>query len=481
MPSAPYGGLRVLLATLGLLGNEKSLRAFQTLYQPTAYLAFLKKPLHSPLLQRAQKKKNPPQLGFTIDCAARAPSSSSTFPEVAERMAGGSAAAEAEMDRDVSRGAVVPSFEFAFDSPNFSDRVLRIEIVAGDNGPASNGDVCGGSIADHLEETAEEGHNIDSNITMDGTSVLTVKTLHVNSAILAARCPFFLKLFSNGMKESDQTHPRIRIADSEQNALMEVLSYMYSGKLTATAPTLLLDILMVADKFEVLSCMRHCSELLTSLPMTTESALLYVDHPCSTSLAAEVQHVIGVAKEFLAKKYRDFDKFQDEAMNISLSGIEAILSSSDIHVLIEDDLYFFMVKLARERYPVLEERRKILSSRLFPLLRFSHMTFSTLREILACTDNDIDHDQVTKCITEDPKCSKCLTLDCEFAAKRKSSGKFVTLYNNELTFNDERGCGCADLFEMPWFMFIADDDLFIDGVLHLRADVAVVGQPKLQT
>ncbi|KAM0928263.1 hypothetical protein ACQ4PT_002371 [Festuca glaucescens] len=434
-------------------------------------------------------------------------------------MAGGSAAAEAEMDRDVSRGAVVPSFEFAFDSPNFSDRVLRIEIVAGDNGPASNGDVCGGSIADHLEETAEEGHNIDSNITMDGTSVLTVKTLHVNSAILAARCPFFLKLFSNGMKESDQTHPRIRIADSEQNALMEVLSYMYSGKLTATAPTLLLDILMVADKFEVLSCMRHCSELLTSLPMTTESALLYVDHPCSTSLAAEVQHVIGVAKEFLAKKYRDFDKFQDEAMNISLSGIEAILSSSDIHVLIEDDLYFFMVKLARERYPVLEERRKILSSRLFPLLRFSHMTFSTLREILACTDNDIDHDQVTKCITEvllhkaypaemegplaadarayklkpvtvvafagpcpqDPKCSKCLTLDCEFAAKRKSSGKFVTLYNNELTFNDERGCGCADLFEMPWFMFIADDDLFIDGVLHLRADVAVVGQPKLQT
>ncbi|KAM0883748.1 hypothetical protein ACQ4PT_031427 [Festuca glaucescens] len=350
-------------------------------------------------------------------------------------MAGGSAAAEAEMDRDVSRGAVVPSFEFAFDSPNFSDRVLRIEIVAGDNGPASSGDVCGGSIADHLEETAEKGHNIDSNITIDGTSVLTVKTLHVNSAILAARCPFFLKLFSNGMKESDQTHPRIRIADSEQNALMEVLSYMYSGKLTATAPTLLLDILMVADKFEVLSCMRHCSELLTSLPMTTESALLYVDHPCSTSLATEVQHVIGVAKEFLAN--RDFDKFQDKAMNISLSGIEAILSSQEF--------------------------------RLMAGCEMDDFTSNSLRFFLYLL------------IHWDPKCSKCLTLDCEFAAKRKSSGKFVTLYDNELTFNDEHGLGCADLFEMPWSMFIADDDLFIDGVLHLRADVAVVGQPKLQT
>jgi hypothetical protein len=42
--------------------------------------------------------------------------------------------------------------------------------------------------------------------------------------------------------------------------------------------------------------------------MTTESALLYIDHPCSTSLAAEIQRVIGVAKEFLANKYKEFDK-----------------------------------------------------------------------------------------------------------------------------------------------------------------------------
>jgi hypothetical protein len=41
--------------------------------------------------------------------------------------------------------------------------------------------------------------------------------------------------------------------------------------------------------------------------MTTESTQLYIDHPCSTSLAADVQHVIGVAKEFLANKYKDFD------------------------------------------------------------------------------------------------------------------------------------------------------------------------------
>jgi hypothetical protein len=45
------------------------------------------------------------------------------------------------------------SFEFAFNSPNFSDRVLRIEIVAGENAPASSAEVGGGSVADHREET----------------------------------------------------------------------------------------------------------------------------------------------------------------------------------------------------------------------------------------------------------------------------------------------------------------------------------------
>ena len=82
-------------------------------------------------------------------------------------------------------------------------------------------------------------------------------------------------------------------------------------------------------------------------------------------------------------------------MNISLAGIEAILSSSDLHVACEDYLYWLLLKWARVRYPELEERREILSSHLLPLLRFSHMTYIVLQAILKSTDNDIDHEQVT--------------------------------------------------------------------------------------
>ncbi|XBH74268.1 hypothetical protein VPH35_101250 [Triticum aestivum] len=483
------------------------------------------------------------------------------------RMAGAEGSKVAEMGPESSHGGWGPSYEFAFDAESFSDRVLRLEIVAA---AAASEDVAGGSLPDGEDPRMEE--------------VLRVKTIFINSAIIAARSPFFLKLFSNGMKEFVQTHTTVRVVDSDEHAFMELLGFIYSGKLTSTEPTLLLDILMAADKFEVVSCMRHCCHLLTSLPLTTKSALLYLDHPCSTLMAAEVQRLIVAAKEFLCHKYKDFTKFQHELMNFPLVGIEAIFSSTNLQVLIEDEIYTFMLKWARARYPELDERRTILSSRLLPLVRFSHMSFAVLREVLTCTDDDIDHDQVNKCIAEillhkaypahahgdlsvdtatcrqfeertymykplrlvafdgphpqvitywDLKREECsqffssernhrpgiishllhhagldlflvaqcyrnhvselctfglslyirqssrrarVTLEYEFAAKTKALRKFVSRFQVKA-----RGSklGCGDFFGTPWSTFIANDNLFIDGVLHLRADWTVLEQSEL--
>lgn len=137
-----------------------------------------------------------------------------------------------------------------------------------------------------------------------GTPVLQVKTIYISTAILAARSPFFLKLFSNGMKESDQRQTTLRMNDSEENAFMEVIRFMYSGKLTPTTePTLLVDILMAADKFEVVSCMKLCGQRLTGLPMTPQSAVLCLDLACSVSMPAALAEA---AKKFLAERYKEF-------------------------------------------------------------------------------------------------------------------------------------------------------------------------------
>ncbi|KAI8545018.1 hypothetical protein RHMOL_Rhmol07G0010500 [Rhododendron molle] len=352
------------------------------------------------------------------------------------------------MDSDYSSNASGrdADFAFAFNDSNFSDRLLRIEIMA--DAPSDGADGCQ-SLADwarhrkrRREDTkkpvdaagcAEEqilncnladvddagfenedeepvamneespsgdeaANSNDSNWSMDCSTVLTVKTLHISSPILAAKSPFFYKLFSNGMRESEQRHVTLRINASEEAALMELLNFMYSNTLSATTAPALLDVLMAADKFEVASCMRHCSRLLRNLPMTPESALLYLELPSSVLMADAVQPLTDAAKQFLAARYKDITKFQEEVMSLPLAGIEAILASDDLQVASEDAVYDLVLKWARAQYPKLEERKEILGSRLGRYIRFPYMTCRKLKKVLTC--NDFDHDLASKVVLE---------------------------------------------------------------------------------
>ncbi|CAL5397641.1 unnamed protein product [Camellia sinensis] len=357
------------------------------------------------------------------------------------------------MDSDYSpNGGRDGDFGFAFNDSNFSDRVLRIEIMADSPETRSDGEGCHG-LADWaryrkrrredvkkdnavdtvgcpeeqilscnqpdtddcvgcenqdeeavamIEESPsgddEAGNSNDSNWSMDCSTVLRVKTLHISSPILAAKSPFFYKLFSNGMRESEQRHVALRINASEEAALMELLNFMYSNTLSTTSAPALLDVLMAADKFEVASCMRYCSRLLRNLPMTPESALLYLELPSSVLMAEAVQPLTDAAKQFLAARYKDITKFHDEVMTLPLAGIEAVLSSDDLQVASEDAVYDFVLKWSRAQYPKLEERREILGSRLGRYIRYPYMTPRKLKKVLTC--NDFDHDLASKVVLE---------------------------------------------------------------------------------
>ncbi|KAK4743497.1 hypothetical protein SAY87_001498 [Trapa incisa] len=341
------------------------------------------------------------------------------------------------------------NFGFAFNDSNFSDRVLRIEIVAGiyDCHPDAEGvctsisdwaclrkrrredvkkeDAPGATVcpdeqilnqhdmddrdgSENLEEAfavVEESPSGDeadsgneSNWSTDSSTVLRVNTLHISSPILAARSPFFYKLFSNGMKESEQRHVTLRINACEEAAFMELLNFMYTNTLSANTAPALLDILMAADKFEVASCMGYCSRMLRSIPMTPESALLYLELPSSVLKVEAVQPLTDAAKQYLAARYKDIHKFQEEVMALPLAGIEAVLSCDDLQVASEDAVYDFALKWARMQYPALEERRVVLGTHLAKFIRFPYMSCRKLKKILTC--NDFDQDVSLKLVVE---------------------------------------------------------------------------------
>ncbi|KAL7606661.1 hypothetical protein Lser_V15G15732 [Lactuca serriola] len=310
-------------------------------------------------------------------------------------------------------------FGFAFNDSNFSDRLLCIEIVSEPLGFRPDGEGCMNLAAcfrnpkrrreDIIRENDGQVQNQPDHILDDGMDneiqdeeqetmieephtplVARVKTIHISSPILAAKSPFFYKLFSNGMKDSEQRklHVNLRINDSEEAPFMELLNFIYSNTLTSTSAPALLDVLMAADKFKVVSCMRHCSNLLRNLPMTPESALLYLDLPSTVSMAEAVQPLTNTAKEFLTLRYKDITKFQDEILNLSLAGVEAVLSSDDLQVASEDAIYDFVLKWARIHYPNIEERREILTKLLPKCIRFPYMTCRKLRKIMTCNEFD---------------------------------------------------------------------------------------------
>ncbi|CAN7095628.1 unnamed protein product [Brassica rapa subsp. narinosa] len=342
-----------------------------------------------------------------------------------------------------------PDFGFAFNDRNFSDRLLRIEIMAPGSNPGAEGF---GSISDwarrrkrRREESgnqsssslnvsdvlagAEEqvltnekpdmdegeamiqeafaGSDDEDDVTnapnwgfesFDYSGVERVRELHISSPILAAKSPFFYKLFSNGMLESGQRHATLLINASEEAAFMELLNFIYTNTVSVNTAPALLDLLMAADKFEVASCMRYCSRLLRDQPMTTESALLYLDLPSTVIVAASVQPLTDSAKKFLAARHKDITKFPEEFMSLTLAGIEAVLSSDDLEVASEDAVYDLVLKWARARYSSLEVRREILGSRLARSIRFPFMTCRKLRKVLTCSD--FDHELASKLALE---------------------------------------------------------------------------------
>ena len=77
-------------------------------------------------------------------------------------------------------------------------------------------------------------------------------------------------------------------------------------------------------------------------------------------------------------------RLQDELTRIPLAGIEAILLRNDLGVASEVLVYDFLLRWAFSQYPNSEERHKILSSRLLPLVPLVRYTSDAIVDQPCC-------------------------------------------------------------------------------------------------
>jgi hypothetical protein len=72
------------------------------------------------------------------------------------------------------------------------------------------------------------------------------------------------------------------------------------------------------------------------------------------------------------------------------------------------------------------------------------------------------------------KGSVSFAVDYEFAARSKPAEEFVSKYKGNYTFTGGKAVGYRNLFAIPWTSFMAEDSpYFINGVLHLRAELTI--------
>lgn len=72
------------------------------------------------------------------------------------------------------------------------------------------------------------------------------------------------------------------------------------------------------------------------------------------------------------------------------------------------------------------------------------------------------------------KGSVSFPVEYEFAARSKATEEYSSKYKGNYTFTGGKAVGYRNLFGIPWTEFISDDSqYFINGVLHLRAELTV--------
>ncbi|KAM0006229.1 putative chromatin remodeling & transcription regulator BTB-POZ family [Helianthus debilis subsp. tardiflorus] len=181
-----------------------------------------------------------------------------------------------------------------------------------------------------------------------------------------------MQLFSNGTRESKQCHATLQINASEEAGLMELLKFMYSNNLTVTTAPAVLDVLMIADKFHVASCMRHCARLLRDMMiMTPEFLLVYLHFPPIILMIEALQPLTVFAKQFYA------------ILGLPLAGVEEIIASDYLRVRTSEyALYSFVLKWAQTQYPKIEDQHEIINTRLAKFIGYPYMTYRELDEIL---------------------------------------------------------------------------------------------------
>ncbi|CAM6084886.1 unnamed protein product [Calypogeia fissa] len=252
------------------------------------------------------------------------------------------------------------NFEFAYNNPHFSDRVLHLQVSPSTGAQAHKGDE-----AENIEEKK-----------------MQVEKIHVSSVLLAAHSDYFMRLFSNGMSESSGI-ATVQITEDERPRLQELIRYMYTGGLAEPADAEeTVTLLGLADRFAISSCMEPLAEALKRFPSNLHDCLLVLGLPESLKLDKAVQPVVEQYRNYLAKQFQDVSVKFEDFLSLSIEGVKVVLDSDALNVSYEEEVFQILLRWLEKNFEELEEQKQVMDE-IIEVVRFPWMTGDFLVDVVA--------------------------------------------------------------------------------------------------
>ncbi|XP_033105880.1 kelch repeat and BTB domain-containing protein 8-like [Anneissia japonica] len=182
-----------------------------------------------------------------------------------------------------------------------------------------------------LYTDANHGQNIavslkdmrNSKVLTDLTLRAQNKEIHCHRNILAASSPYFMAMFTSGLRESSMTS--IDINDIDEIALEIIIDFMYSGCFSINESTVQ-DLFMACNLFQISQLVEYCVEYLERC-MNISNCIGIIDMAKTYSC----EQLEEVARDYINYNIMKVCK-EEEFLNASKSLICEIISSENLNV-----------------------------------------------------------------------------------------------------------------------------------------------------
>jgi hypothetical protein len=159
---------------------------------------------------------------------------------------------------------------------------------------------------------------------------------------------------------------------------VDAVRFLYCGQLTTRAAADLIRLVLVADRFEIPSCIQAaCDALAEILQQDTSSSpwkvvRLLAALPDSVRTLAVVSEFFTKAQKAMSKYYKDFQALASAPnglSELSVSGLQMVLEGDDLEIDSEAVVFEAVRAWVRARFEGTEERRDAMAQ-LAPSIRF---------------------------------------------------------------------------------------------------------------